>query len=386
LKDLPMVDSADEDVDYGKQSRTALRGLLIIAVIAVMYFARDFLLPVVLATFIALTLRPAVRFLAKHHVPPWLSATLLLVVLVTGGLSAGYMLSWQVSAWIDQAPQLTQAFVEKFRGLRPWLDAFADLSDKLQDVSAATGDTAVQEVVVRQPVLPAWLVLITWYPLQLAITLVATLVIAVFLMASGDLFYEKLVRVLPTLTDRKRALHIVYDIETAVSTYVLTLTAINAGLGIAVALTFHALGMPAPYLWGLLTFFFNFIPYVGAVAGVILSAFMAIVTFDSLGYALLIPLAFASWSLLEAELVNPLILSRRLQMNAVAILLSLAFWAWLWGIAGAAIAVPVLVTIKVFCDHVDGLSGLGEFLSERQPVKNGEAETELASNNVKQIE
>ena len=379
-----MVDPAHEDVDYGKQSRTALRGLLIIAIVAVMYFARDFLLPVVLATFIALTLRPAVRFLAKHLVPPWLSATLLLVVLVTGGLSAGYMLSWQVSTWIDQAPQLTQAFVEKFRGLRPWLDALANLTDKLQDVSAVTSDKAIQEVVVRQPVLPAWLVLITWYPLQLAITLVATLVIAVFLMASGDLFYEKLVRVLPTLTDRKRALHIVYDMETEVSTYVLTLAAINAGLGIAIAVTFHALGMPAPYLWGLLTFFLNFIPYVGAVTGGALSAFMAIVTFDSLGYALLIPLAFAIWSLIESEIVNPLILSRRLQMNAVAILLSLAFWAWLWGIAGAAIAVPVLVTIKVFCDHVDGLSGLGEFLSGRQPVKNGETEVELASNDVKQ--
>ena len=381
-----MVESSDEDADYGKQSRTALRGLLIIAIIAVMYFARDFLLPVVLATFIALTLRPAVRHLAKRHVPPWLTATLLLVVLVTGGLSAGYMLSWQVSAWIDQAPQLTQAFVEKFRGLRSWLDAIASLTDKIQDVSVAASDTTVQEVIVRQPVLPTWLVLITWYPLQLAITLVATLVIAVFLMASGDLFYEKLVRVLPTLTDRKRALHIVYDIETEVSTYVLTLTAINAGLGIAIAVTFHALGMPAPYLWGLLTFFLNFIPYVGAVTGGVLSAFMAIVTFDSLGYALLIPLAFAAWSLLESEVVNPLILSRRLQMNAVAILLSLAFWAWLWGIAGAAIAVPVLVTIKVFCDHVEGLSGLGEFLSERQPVKNDETEIASASNDVKQIE
>ena len=381
-----MVDSAHEDANYGKQSRTALRGLLIIAIIAVMYFARDFLLPVVLATFIALTLRPAVRLLAKHHVPPWLSATLLLIVLVTGGLSAGYMLSWQVSTWIDQAPQLTQAFVEKFRGLRPWLDAVAHVTDRIQDAAAAPSGTPAQEVVVREPVLPTWLVLITWYPLQLAITLVATLVIAVFLMASGDLFYEKLVRVLPTLTDRKRALRIVYELETEVSTYVLTLAAINAGLGIAVAVTFHALGMPSPYLWGLLTFFLNFIPYVGAVTGVALSAFMAIVTFDSLSYALLIPLAFASWSLLESELVNPLILSRRLQMNAVAILLSLAFWAWLWGITGAAIAVPVLVTIKVFCDHVEGLSGLGEFLSERQPVRNGATEGELASNDVKQIE
>ena len=199
----------------------------------------------------------------------------------------------------------------------------------------------------------------------------ATLVFAVFLMASGDLFYEKLVRVLPTLTDRKQAIRIVYELETEVSTYLLTLTAINAILGLAVALAFHALGMPSPYLWGLLTFFFNFIPYVGALTGVALSGFLAIVTFDSLGYALLIPAAFTALSLIESEIASPLVLSRRLQMNSVAILLSLAFWAWLWGIPGAAIAVPVLVTIKVFCNHIDGLAGLGEFLSERQAGKNG---------------
>jgi predicted PurR-regulated permease PerM len=371
-----MVDPTQDDVDYVKQSRTALRWLLFIAVVAAMYFARDFLLPVVLATFIALTFRPSVRYLAKRHIPPWLSATLLLVVLVIGGLSAGYFLSLQVSSWIDQAPQLTGTFLEKFRGLRSWLDVIVNLSDRIQDATAAPGSAAAQEVVIRQPVLPGWLVLITWYPLQVTITLVATLVIAVFLMASGDLFYEKLVRVLPTLTDRKRALRIVYELETEVSTYVLTLTAINIGLGIAIAVTFHALGMPSPYLWGLLTFVLNFIPYVGAVTGVALAGFMAIVTFDSLGYALLIPLAFAFWSLIESEIVNPLVLSRRLQMNAVAILLSLAFWAWLWGIAGAAIAVPVLVTIKVFCNNVEGLSGLGEFLTGRHPAKNGTTEVE----------
>jgi predicted PurR-regulated permease PerM len=141
--------------------------------------------------------------------------------------------------------------------------------------------------------------------------------------------------------------------------------------------------MPTPYLWGLLTFFFNFIPYVGALTGVALSGFMAIVTFDSFGYALLIPAAFTVLSLIESEIASPLVLSRRLQMNSVAILLSLAFWAWLWGIPGAAIAVPVLVTIKVFCNHIGGLAGLGEFLSERQPVKNGASEEETTQNGQK---
>jgi predicted PurR-regulated permease PerM len=378
-----MVDVSQEEPNYAKQSRTALRGLFFITIIAAMYFARDFLLPVVLATFIALTFRPTVRYLSRHYIPPWLSATLLAIILVGGGLFAGYMLSWQVSAWIDQAPQLAETFVEKFRGLRSWLEVVVNLTDKIQDATSSPGITPAQEVVVREPVLPGWLIVMTWYPLQVTITLVATLVIAVFLMSSGDLFYEKLVRVLPTLTDRKRALRIVYELETEVSTYLLTLTAINAILGLAVALTFHALGMPTPYLWGLLTFFFNFIPYVGALTGVALSAFMAIVTFDSLGYALLIPAAFTALSLIESEIASPLVLSRRLQMNSVAILLSLAFWAWLWGIPGAAIALPVLVTIKVFCNHIEGLSGLGEFLSERQATTNGANAEEPTENGQK---
>ena len=248
-----MSEPALEQSPYAKQSRTALLGLFIIATIAALYFARDFLLPVVLATFIALTLRPAVRFLEKRHIPPGLSAAFLAVVLVSAGLSAGYFISLQVSAWIDQAPQLTQVFVEKFSGLRASMDAVTDLTNKLQEASKVTGDATVQEVVVRQSALPALLALITGYPIQFTITLLATLVIAVFLMASGDLFYEKLVRVMPTLTDRKRALRIVYDVEKEVSSYVLTLAAIHAGLGIAVAVAFQALGMPAPYLWGLLT-------------------------------------------------------------------------------------------------------------------------------------
>ena len=196
---------------------------------------------------------------------------LLVIVMVGGGLSAGYMLSWQVSPGLTKHHNWPRLFVEKFRGLRSWLDVVVNLTDKIQDATAAPGAIPAQEVVVREPVLPGWLIVMTWYPLQVTITLLATLVIAVFLMSSGDLFYEKLVRVLPTLTDRKRALRIVYELETEVSTYLLTLTAINACLGLAVALTFQALGMPSPYLWGLLTFFFNFIPYVGALTGVALS-------------------------------------------------------------------------------------------------------------------
>jgi predicted PurR-regulated permease PerM len=132
-------------------------------------------------------------------------------------------------------------------------------------------------------------------------------------------------------------------------------------------MSFYALGMPTPYLWGVMAFALNFIPYVGAVGGISVAAFMAVVTFDSLAYAALAPLSYAVINGIENQFVSPLFLGRRLQLNSVAMLLALTFWTWLWGIAGTIVAVPLLVTIKVFCDHLDSLSGIGEFLSEKYP-------------------
>jgi len=351
------------------QSRLALQALLFIVVIAALYFARDFLLPVVLAFFIALTLRPAVRFLQKFLVPPWLAATVFVILLVFSGVMVGYLISGPISDWINQAPQLQQQFTSKFAGISEIFTKFSNLTDQIQNASTPAQGSSVQEVVVKQHLFPGLLVSMTSYPIQFAVTLAATLVIAIFLLASGDLFYEKLVRILPNLTARKQALHIVYDIESEISTYVLTLSAVNACLGLVIAISFQALGMPSAYLWGMLIFIFNFVPYVGTLAGICLSGFMAIVSFDSVSYAMLLPLTYAGWALLESEIIRPQILGSRFEMNAVAILLFLAFWSWLWGIPGAAIAVPMLVTVKIFCNHVEGLAGLGEFLSRRAPDK-----------------
>ncbi len=355
-----------EETVATRQVRNLLRALLLIVALAVAYVARDLLLPVVLALFIALTFRPAIRYSSKHHVPPLLAAAIIFGLLSVGGFSIVYFASGPVVAWFEDAPQMLKAFSEKFDGLQSSLDTITDLTAKLQDVSKAANAAPIQEVVVRESALPAIFSVVTGYPIQFLVTLLTTLILAVFLMASGDLFYEKLVRILPSLSARKQALHIAYAIEDEISAYVLTLSSINLVMGVLVALIFHMLGMPLPYLWGLLAFLFNYIPYVGALTGIALSAFTAIVTFDSLGYALLIPLAYGACSIIESEVLSPQIMGRSLQMNSVAILLSLAFWTWLWGIAGCALALPFLVTIKVFCDHMDGLSGLGEFIATRQ--------------------
>ena len=365
---LPTEEDSAEN-DYQLQIRNTLRGMLFIALIAAMYFARDFMLPVVLALFVALTLRPIIRYLDRRGVPAAFTALVFVIVILTSSFALIYLLSAPISSWVDQAPQLLRTFSEKFSGLRSPIDTISKLSQKLNSATEPTNGNPAQEVVIHTATLPAMFAIITGYPMQILITLSATLVIAVFLMASGNLFYEKMVRILPHLTARKRALRIVYEIESAVSAYVLTISALNAGFGILICVVYYFLGMPLPYLWGFVAFAFNFFPYVGAVSGVGLSAFMAIVTFDQLGYALLVPLSYIVLSLSDSEIVRPQILGRSLQMNAVAILLSLAFFTWLWGIAGAAIAIPLLVSLKVFCDNFEQLSGLGEFIAGREVDK-----------------
>ncbi|MEP6827250.1 MAG: AI-2E family transporter, partial [Aestuariivirga sp.] len=318
-----------------------------------LYFGRDFLLPMTLALLIAFTFRPAIRYLSNHHIPPMLTATICLLAFVLGGLLLVYVLIDPINVWIADFPTYAKTFLGKIQTIRNSIDGFVALTDRFQSATSPTPNSALQEVVVRQSSVMSYIGQITGYSASVFTTAILALVTAGFLMASGDLFYAKLVHVLPSMADKKRALRIVYEVEREVSSYLLTVTAINAGLGLSVGVTFHILGMPMPYLWGLCVFFLNFIPYVGAAVGIGLSAFVAVATFDTLAFAALAPLAYLICNSVENQFVSPLFLGRRLQLNSVAILVSLAFWTWIWGLAGTMIAVPLLVTLKVFCDHME---------------------------------
>ncbi len=361
------MENNDLNTDYSKQIRNLLLGLFLLAFGLFLDFAQDFMLPVLLGFLIAITFRPTVRMLARHRVPEWFAATGFISVVVMGVLGFAYLITGPIAAFVRDAPAYAQTFGTKLRDFQGSFGTLMRFAEKIQAATQPAGTVTAQEVVIRDGPPFAYLGEITGYSMSVVATIVLTLVIAAFLMASGDLFYAKLVRVLPTLRDKKTALRIVYDVEREVSDYLLIVTAINAILGLAVAASFYALGMPAPLLWGVLVFVLNYIPYIGAVAGIGIAAFMAVVTFDSIAYAALAPLSYAVFNGIENQFVSPLLLGRRLQLNSVAILLALTFWTWIWGIAGTMVAVPILVSIKVFCDHLDSLSGVGEFLSEKYP-------------------
>lgn len=340
-------------------------GIFILAVVAALYFSRDFMLPVVFAFFIAITLRPFVRTLSRRGIPAWVTTA---GVVLAGAILlalAVYAFSDAIVGWVTNASEIQRNFLQKIAQLRLWFESLINLTETLQDAADPAQDPEVQQVVIKQPILPTVMSFMAAYPINVFIVVSGAVVIAVFLMASGDLFYEKLIRVLPTLSDKKNALRIALDIERQVSAYMLALVGINAGLAVCVGLGFWAIGMPTPHLWALLAFILNFIPYIGPIAGMVLSGIIAIVTFEDAAYALLAPAFYILLIGLETQIITPQVLSRRMQINAVMILLALAFWAWLWGIAGVVVAMPILVTLRVLCSHIESLSGLGEFLSHR---------------------
>ncbi|HET7237387.1 MAG TPA: AI-2E family transporter, partial [Terrimicrobiaceae bacterium] len=193
-----------------------------------------------------------------------------------------------------------------------------------------------------------------------------TVVLLYFLLASGDMFLRKLVRVLPRLKDQKHVVEIARTIQSDMARYLSTITYINLGLGIATTISMYLLGMPNPVLWGVMVAIFNYVPYVGASTSLLVLTAVAFFTFDEISHIVLVPAVFFSLTVLEGQILTPILTGRRLTLNPVVIFVSMLVWGWLWGVVGALMAVPILMTFKICCDHIESLSAIGEFLSGRQ--------------------
>jgi predicted PurR-regulated permease PerM len=187
-------------------------------------------------------------------------------------------------------------------------------------------------------------------------------VLLYFLLASGDLFLRKLVRVLPHPEDKKRAVEIARRLRQDISIYLRTITLINIGLGVAEGTAMHLLGMPNPMLWGVMATVFNFVPYLGAMAGIVVIAAVATLSFETPAQYILPPIVYFLLTALEGYFITPVIVGRRLTLNPVVILMGLFLWGWIWGIPGAVLAVPMLASFKIVCDHIPPLTPVGEFL------------------------
>lgn len=335
-------------------------GLILLVLLTIsFYFAKDLILPLLMGTLLALTLSPLVRALQRRGLSPVVTGTALITLVGIVIAGSALLFGGPVSNWISDAPQLGAELRQKLQTFSKSLEVVQQASSQVDQITNGVTDPDVQRVAMEQPGL---LTMAVSNAFSIAATTLVTLVLALFLLASGDMFYVKLIDAFPRFGDKKRAMRIVYGIERSVSRYLTVVTGINLVLAVVIGLGMWAIGMPQPLVWAVMSFFVNFLPYIGPLFGAGLAAAVAIVHFDHLGQAALAPIIYVTATSIEGQFVTPVILGRQLELNTVSVFVMVIFWGWLWGIAGALMAVPFLVCLKVICDNVDSLRTLGNFL------------------------
>lgn len=337
--------------------------ILFLMVIYSLYLGREFLTPIVLAFLLSLTLSPIVRFFGRRSVPPALSATLLILGTSAFIVITAYVTSGPISNLVADAPAISQKLQDKLHSVQLTVEKAVKATAQIDAATEAVADNNVQKVVVAQPGI---LSRAAGNAVSIGTTLAITFMLSLFLLASGTMFYEKIIQSVPRLSDKKKVLRVAYSVEREISRYLFTIAVINAGLGVVVGIGLWLLGIPNALVWGVAAGVLNFLPYVGALATIVLVAIISLATFDGIAFALVAPAFVLTCNIIEGQFITPLMLGRRLELNTVAVFISISFWSWIWGFIGALLAVPILVVIKVVCDHFDPLQAFGNFLSAQQ--------------------
>jgi predicted PurR-regulated permease PerM len=338
--------------------------LTALALLYSLYLAREFLIPIAFALLLNFLLSPLVRRLLRWGINPPISAALVVVILVGAVAEGIYQLSGPAQRWAVTAPQSFSRAEHKLRTIiRPVQQVTKNVERAADAVSSSTPSGTAPSVVVQTgPSVSSRLFGTTQ---RIVAGLLEIFILLYFLLAGGDLFLQKLIKVLPHFSDKVKAVEIARATEAAVSAYLSTAFLVNIVEGAVVAGVLWLLGMPNVLLWGTLVACLEFVPYLGALTAVIIFTVAGLTTFNEVGRALLIPGSFLAINLLQANVVTPLLLGHRLTLNPVAIFVGLSFFFWIWGVPGAFLAVPLLASFKIFCDHIESLAAIGEFLGQR---------------------
>jgi predicted PurR-regulated permease PerM len=363
--------------------------LATLAVFAALYVGRDLFVPIALAVLFTALLRPLVRPFERIGLSAPVGSTVvmvLLLALVTVGFAA---LVGPVREWVAQAPETFAQAQERLKGLRKPIQTVTHAVQKLE--AGATGQETQEPVptgsdraqadpgktqterrdqaaspsaVGSSSGVAAIAARVFGTTTSVLAAIVEVVLLTFLLLASGDSFLAKLVRVLPLRREKREAVEIADETQGVVSHYMLVTALINLGQGALAGVAMALLHVPNPALWGLLTFCLEFIPYLGGASMVILLTLAGLATFDSVGRALLPPIVYLSITTLQNNLVSPVAYGRRLRLNPVAVFVGVLFWYGLWGVAGAFLAVPILASLKILGDHVESLAPVAEFLGD----------------------
>jgi predicted PurR-regulated permease PerM len=348
----------------GVREFNAGKGVLLFLIGALLYVGHTAFIPVALAGLAGLILSSPVEALFRLGLPRGISAVLILMTALAAvaGLVA---LIWTPSQqWYASAPHTLTVIQKKFTPVARLMSHIEQLTDRAGKVGAPnppepTAVAAPQESTSR--------ILLSTVS-DAAVGLATFVIITLFLLAGGP---PMVARMTAAFFGHLKAHHVqgyIEKVRAEVGHFYVTSAFINLGLGVATTLVMMAWGMPTPYLWGAVAALLNFIPYAGATTTLIVVTLVAVVSFDGLGHAAGVALSYVGVAVIEGQIVQPLLVGRRLDVNPLLIFLGLWFGGIFWGIAGVILATPILVALKVIAENAHDGESMMQFLGPNDPA------------------
>jgi predicted PurR-regulated permease PerM len=337
-------------------------GLFVLALLAGLYAAQEIILPVVLAFMLNLLLEPVLRMLERRlRVPRMLGALLLIGLVFCTIVGFGTAMSGPASSWAAKLPEGVPRLQEHLSFLRAPIAAVRQFMQQAQGYVG--GDARPHTGAPQAPAIGSgfWLALFSGTR-AFAGGFLETVLVLFFLLLSGDTFLRRLVEILPSFSDKRQAVEISEHIKRDISAYLITITIMNAAVGVATALAMWLCGLGDPMLWGVVAFLLNYVPILGPTIGIVTFTLAGLLTASTLWWALLPAALYLLIHLVEGETITPILLARRFTLNRVLVILALIFWYWMWGVPGAILAVPMLAITKIICDRIRMLAAFGHFL------------------------
>ena len=353
----------------------ALTVLAVLAIVLMLQYAQAMVIPIILGVLVSYALDPPVTWLARRGMPRSMAAAIVLSLVVTGAGALLYGLRFEASAIVEQMPQAASRLRQALENRPRQPTAIQQVQKAATELEKAASAAAppppepsgVQRVQVESPPFNIADYLV-WGSISVATAigqLVLILFLVFFLLASGDLYRRKLVKIAgPSLTKKKITLQILSEIDRQIEMFLLVQVLTSTIVAVATWLAFRWLGVQQAGVWGVIAGIFNSIPYFGPVIVTGGTAAVAFLQYGTITMALVVSGVALVITSLEGMVLTPWLTSRAARMNAVAVFVGLLFWGWVWNVWGMLLAVPMLVTVKVICDHVEDFKSVGELLGE----------------------
>jgi predicted PurR-regulated permease PerM len=332
----------------------ALNSLLFLAVMVLLKLAKPLMVTLALSLFFYFLLMPLVLFLGKCRVPRALAAGVVVTV-VLGVLSYGVLYAVEPAAeWMEEIPELIPSMREKLLPVSEPMAKIEQAASEVENITKPDGPEQPQVSIAEDSVVQ---VMLTETTMLLASTGVIVF-LTFFFLTFGERLQEKIARLGRSFAEQRRLVRIARSIQSQISRFLGVISAINLCLAAIASFVFWFLEVPNYLLWGVLGGIANFVPYAGAAAMTVLLAAVGLLTFDSLGDAALVPGSFLVLTILEGQLITPMLIGRQLNLSPVIVFFAVIFWAYMWGLAGALVAVPILVSTKIVFSHVPAFQPL----------------------------